>query len=51
MLLTIAIYRLSVGYKKGSKMSFKNKQSLRNELNKTYLIKTLLAKNLLFNPQ
>ncbi len=32
-------------------MSFKNKQSLKNKLNKTYLIKTLLAENLLFNPQ
>ncbi len=32
-------------------MSFKNKQSLKNKLNKTYLIKTLLAEDLLFNPQ
>ncbi|EQL53592.1 hypothetical protein N404_06345 [Helicobacter pylori FD506] len=28
-----------------------NKQSLKIKLNKTYLIKTLLAENLLFNPQ
>ncbi len=32
-------------------MSFKNKQSLKNKLNKVYLIKTLLVENLLFNPQ